>query len=159
MFWRQFWATARLHTLCPPFFYTSFRSHCENIYQGVVFFTFLTEDAFFFKFVVAHTDQTSQFRQIFSCAICFAQFLASLHMAPISSKTTVVQSVSTPIWSKTTFAHGVLHKLNRKRHFEVVRTFWTFLQFRTTGQWRTVFGTGLSLLTIRDSCDGLLRKV
>ena len=68
---------------CPPFFYTTFRSHCENIYQGVVFFTFLTEDAFLFKFVVAHTDPTSQFRQIFSYALCFAQFLAFLHMAQI----------------------------------------------------------------------------
>ena len=67
-------------------------------------------------------------------------------------QTTVAQSVSTPISSKTTFAHAVLHKLNRKRHFEVFRTFLTFLQFRATGQWRTVFGTGFSLLTIRTSC-------
>ena len=88
----------------------------------------------------------------FSCAMGFAQFLACLHMAPISSKTTVAESVSTPISSKSTFAHAVLHKLNRKRHFEVVRTFLTFLQYRATGQWRTVFGTGFSLLTIRDSC-------
>ena len=104
------------------------------------------------KFVVAHTDQMSQFRQIFSCPIRFAQFLACLHMAPISSKTTVAQSVSTPISSETSFAHAVLHKLNWKRHFEVVRTFLTFLQYPATGQWRTVFGTGFSLLTIRDSC-------
>ena len=73
-------------------------------------------------------------------------------MAPISSKTTAGQSVSTPISSKSTFAHAGLLKLNRKRHFEVVRTFWTFLQFRPTGQWRTVFGTRFSSLTIGDSC-------
>ena len=115
-------------------------------------FTFLTENAFFFKFVDAHTDLTSQFSQIFSCAIRFAKFLASLHMAPISSKTTVAQSVSTPISSNSTFAQAVLQKLNRKRHFKGVRTFFTFLQFRGTGQWRTVFGTGFSFLTIRDTC-------
>ena len=91
-------------------------------------------------------------QKIFSCAMGFAQFLACLHMAPISSKTTVAESVSMPISSKSTFAHAVLHKLNRKRHFEVVCTFLTFLQYRATGQWRTVFGTGFSLLTIRDSC-------
>ena len=73
-------------------------------------------------------------------------------MAPISSKTTVAQSVSTPISSNSTFAQAVLHKLNRKRHFEVVRTFLSVLQFRATGQWRTVFGTGFSFLTIRESC-------
>ena len=73
-------------------------------------------------------------------------------MTPISSKTTAAQSVSTPISSKSTFAHAVLRKLNRKRHFQVDRTFLTFLQFRATGQWRTVFGTGFSFLTIRDSC-------
>ena len=50
------------------------------------------------KFVVAHTDLTSQFRQIFGCALRFAQFLALLHMAPISSKTTVPQSASKPIY-------------------------------------------------------------
>ena len=73
-------------------------------------------------------------------------------MAQILSKTTVAQRVLTPISSKTTFAHAVLYKLNRKRHFEVVRTFLSFLQYRATGQWRTVFGTGFSLLTIRNSC-------
>ena len=73
-------------------------------------------------------------------------------MAPISSKTTAAESVSTPISNKSTFAHAVINKFNRKRHFEVVRTFLTFLQFRPTGQWRTVFGTGFSSLTIRDSC-------
>ena len=73
-------------------------------------------------------------------------------MAPISSKTPVAQSVSTPISSKSTFAHAVLHELNWKRHFKVFRTFLTFLQFPLTGQWRTVFGTGFSFITIPDSC-------
>ena len=63
---------------CPPFFYTSFRSHCKNICQRVVFFTFLREDAFFLKFEVAHTDLTSQFRHIFSCALRFAQIFGCL---------------------------------------------------------------------------------
>ena len=73
-------------------------------------------------------------------------------MAPISRKKTVARSELTPISSNSTFAHAVVHKLNRKRHFEVVRTFLTFLQFQATGQWRTVFRTGFSFLTIRDSC-------
>ena len=73
-------------------------------------------------------------------------------MSPISSKTTAAQSVSTPISNKSTFAHAVFNNLNRKRHFEVVHTFLTFLQFRPTGKWRTVFGTSFSSLTIRDSC-------
>ena len=77
-----------------------------------MFFTFLTEDAFFLKFVVAHTDLTSQFRQIFSCALRFSQFLACLHTALNSSKTTVAQSVSKAISSNSAFAHAVLQKLN-----------------------------------------------
>ena len=47
--------------------------------------------------------------------------------------------------------HAFLDKLNRNRHFEIIRPFLTFLPFRATGQWRTVFGTGFSFLTIRDS--------
>ena len=70
-------------------------------------------------------------------------------MAPISSKPTVAQSVFTPISSNSTVAHAVMHKLYGKRHFKVLCTFFTFFQFRATWQWRTLFGTGFSFLTIR----------
>ena len=100
------------------------------------------------------SNLTSPFRQIYSCAFCFALFSAFLHTAPISSKTTVAQSVLTPISSNSTVAHAVLHKANRKPHFKAPRTFLTFLQFRATGPWRTVFGTGFSFLTIRANLSG-----
>ena len=70
-------------------------------------------------------------------------------MVPVSSKPTVAQSVFTPISSNSTVAHAVLHKLYGKRHFKVLCTFFTFFQFRATWQWRTLFGTGFSFLTIR----------
>ena len=70
----------------------------------------------------------------------------------MEAKTTVAQCDLEPVLSNSTVAHAVLHKVNRKRHFTVVRTFLTFLQFRGTGQWRTVFGTSFSFLTIRDTC-------
>ena len=65
------------------------------------------------------------------------------------SKTTVAQSFLMPFSSNSKVAHNVLHKFNWKRFFKVLRTFLIFLQFRATGQLRTVFGTSFSFLTIR----------
>ena len=64
-------------------------------------------------------------------------------------KTTVAQSVLTPISSNSKVAHAVLHKLNWTRYFKVLHTSLTFRQFRATGQLRMVFGTSFAFLTKR----------
>ena len=55
------------------------------------------------------------------CARCFRQGLAFLEKSPISRKTTVCQSVVTPISSNRTVAHGFLDKcllVNKRRQID-----------------------------------------
>ena len=75
------------------------------------------------------SDPTSQFRQIFTCLLCFAQFLAFLHMAPISRKTTVTQSFLTPISSNSTFRTVFWTSLIENDISTFSARFWLFSNF------------------------------
>ena len=89
------------------------------------------------------SGQTANFKQQDGCKECFGQFLALLQKWPISSKSTVAQSVFTPISSNGTVAHRVLDKVqlvNKSRHFQENRQLRrVFLrQFRATVKLRTL---------------------
>ena len=111
---------------------------------------FCTRFSFFRK--VADFKNNDSFAECFdanlkrrdSCARCFGQVLPQRR--PTSSKSTVAQSLSTPILGNRIVAHGLLDKFllvikrrqaQANRQFR--RVFWR--QFRARRQLRTVFWT------------------
>ena len=71
----------------------------------------LTKDAKFKKIDSDADCFKANFEQQDSCAECFEQCSAFLEKSPISTTTTVSQSVLTHILSKGTVEKGVFHQL------------------------------------------------
>ena len=120
MFRRQFRATGQLRTV----FWTSF--------------SLLTKVVTFKKIDCCVESFDANFKQQDSCPRSLGQVLAIEQKSPIWSKTTVAQSVLTPISSNKTVAHLVLHKVwlfNKSR------------QSQATGKLPTVFWRRFSFLT------------
>ena len=134
MFWRHFRATGQLRTV----FWTSF--------------SMLSKDAKLKQIGSCAKCFDSTFGRQDSCAQSVGQFLACYQKTANSSKSTVAQSVLTPISSIRTVGHCLLGKFklfNKSRQIQAKRqlrtVFWR--HFRATGQLRTVFWTSFSLLS------------
>jgi len=65
------------------------------------------------------SDLTAQFKEIYPCSLFFDHFLAFKHKAEISSQTTVAQSDLAPLSSTSTVAQSVSHKFYLKQQNKV----------------------------------------
>ena len=148
MFWRHFRATGQLRTV----FWTSFSMLSKDAKLKQIGSCAKCFDATFGRQDSCAESFDANFEQQDRGTQSVGQFLACYQKTANSSKSTVAQSVLTPISSIRTVGHCLLGKFklfNKSRQIQAKRqlrtVFWR--HFRATGQLRTVFWTSFSLLS------------